>query len=306
MSDLPPVGDLVSVQEFEDVARRALPAEVFGAIAGGDRQAFDLITLRPRMLVPTLDLDLSVDLLGDTLFAPILVGPMSEQRRFHPEGELATARGAAAAKAVMVVSSRSSAPLQEIAAQAGSPFWYQVDADQNAAAAVQRGVQAGCKAVCVTLGASPSPGAPVNWTLVDRIRQQSSVPTIVKGIMTPADATAAVEKGFAAIVVSNYQSPVHTATISVLPSIVDAVAGRVPVLVDGSFRRGSDIFKALAFGAQGVLLGRPVMWGLSAYGAAGAQTVVELLQTELARVMAMCGSINLEALDRRLLKVHGR
>jgi isopentenyl diphosphate isomerase/L-lactate dehydrogenase-like FMN-dependent dehydrogenase len=77
------------------------------------------------------------------------------------------------------------------------------------------------------------------------------------------------------------------------------------VLTDGSFRRGTDVLKALAFGAKGVLLGRPVMWGLAAYGEAGVQSVVEMAQTELARYMAMCGKVNLAALDRTAVKVHG-
>lgn len=77
------------------------------------------------------------------------------------------------------------------------------------------------------------------------------------------------------------------------------------MLTDGAFRRGTDVIKALAFGAQGVLIGRPVMWGLSAYGEAGVQGVVEMLQSELGRYMGMCGKVNLKALDRTLLKVHG-
>ena len=95
------------------------------------------------------------------------------------------------------------------------------------------------------------------------------------------------------------------ALVLTLPAIVDAVGGKVPVLVDGSFRRGTDILKALAFGAQSVLVARPVMWGLAAYGADGVQGVVEMLQTELARYMAMCGRPNLKMLDRTMLRVHG-
>ena len=94
-------------------------------------------------------------------------------------------------------------------------------------------------------------------------------------------------------------------SILTLPAIVDAVDGRVPVLVDGSFRRGTDILKALAFGAQARAGRRPAMWGLAAYGADGVQGVVEMLQTELARYMAMCGKSHLAMLDRTMLRVHG-
>ncbi len=90
-----------------------------------------------------------------------------------------------------------------------------------------------------------------------------------------------------------------------LAAIVDGVDGRIPVLVDGGFRRGTDIMKALAFGARAVLVGRPVMWGLAAYGADGVQAVVEMLQTELGRVMGCCGTPNLAAITRAVVKVHG-
>jgi hypothetical protein len=108
--------ELVNVLEFEEAAALILPAEVHATIAGSDRSAFDRITFRPRMLIPTLDLDLSVELFGETHFTPILVGPVSDQRRYHADGELATMRGASAAKATTIVSSRSSVPIGELVA----------------------------------------------------------------------------------------------------------------------------------------------------------------------------------------------
>jgi len=92
--------------------------------------------------------------------------------------------------------------------------------------------------------------------------------------------------------------------MEVLPGIVDAVGGKIPILIDGSFRRGSDILMALALGATGVIIGRPVAWGLAAYGAPGVQHVMELLQSELARDMAMCGKVDLKAIDKSMVKVH--
>src|SRR5262245_55302557 len=112
---LAPRDQLVNVLEYEDQARAALAPNVHALVAGGDRAAFDRITLRPRMLLPTVDLDLGVTLFGDALFAPIVVGPIADQKQFHRDGELATAAGASAAKAPLVVSSRSSVPLREIA-----------------------------------------------------------------------------------------------------------------------------------------------------------------------------------------------
>jgi 4-hydroxymandelate oxidase len=268
------------------------------------------------MLVPTLDLNLSVTLFGGKLFAPIIVGPIADQRRFHADGELATVKGASAARAVMVVSSRSSVRLQDIAAQAGTPLWYQVFASDPAARTeIQDAVDARCKAICITVGAQAANGArgaataaKVDWPAVDALRRGLSVPVIVKGISTPEAAKVALQHGVDGIIVSNYGGLAGSSTdalILMLPAIVDAADGKVPVFVDGSFRRGTDILKALAFGARSVLVGRPVMWGLAAYGADGVQGIVEMLQTELARYMAMCGRPHLKMLDRTMLRVHG-
>jgi isopentenyl diphosphate isomerase/L-lactate dehydrogenase-like FMN-dependent dehydrogenase len=308
-----PRDELVNVLEYEDEAKKKLSAAMYALIAGGDRAMFDRITLRPRMLVPTLDMDLTQTILGDAHFVPIIVGPVSEQKRFHADGELATAKGASAAKAFMIVSSRSSVPVDQIAA-ANKNFRYQVYASDAAAKTqIAEGVKAGAKAIVITVGAAPAATAKsatpaaVNWSAVDALKQGLSVPVVVKGITTPADATAALQHGAQAIIVSNFGGLLASkdAPILDLPKIVDAVAGKAPVLVDGSFRRGTDVLKALALGAQGVIVARPVMWGLAAYGDAGVQGVVEMLQTELARYMGMCGKPNLKSLDRTVVKVHG-
>jgi isopentenyl diphosphate isomerase/L-lactate dehydrogenase-like FMN-dependent dehydrogenase len=126
--------------------------------------------------------------------------------------------------------------------------------------------------------------------------------------MTPHDAKTAIEVGLAGIVVSDHGGAASgkNAPIEVLASIVDLSAGKAAVLVDGNFRRGSDITKALALGAQGVLLARPVMWGLAAYGADGVQTVIEMLQSDLGRNMGALGAPNLNSLTRDLIRIHRR
>jgi 4-hydroxymandelate oxidase len=302
-----PLEDLVNTSEFEAMARRKLDSQTFGLIAGGDRKAFDRITLRPRMMVNTTKLDLTSTLFGQQMFAPILIGPLSQQKRFHAEGELATARGAAAAKAVMVIADRSGFPLDQIAAQAKGAVWYQVspEADVDAARGrVRDAVSAGCKAVCLTAGGW-------DWSGIDRFRQGMAVPLLLKGIMSAGEARTAVDKGVQGIVVSGYTAGYTEASVSglaapieVLPGIVDAVGGKIPILIDGGFRRGSDMLMALALGASAVMVGRPVLWGLGAYGAEGVQRVIEMLQSELARDMAMCGKVNLKALDRTVVRIH--
>ena len=312
---IPPVQELLNAAEFEAVAGRKLDSLAFAEIAGSERNAFDRITFRPRLMIDSRQMDLSTELLGQSLFTPVLIGPLSHQKRFHPEGELAMARGASAAKALMVVADRSSYPIDEIAAQAKTPLWYQIyaDAEMNEVRVrVERAIGAGCKALCVTVGGD-APGSPVtagvDWSAIDRLRKGITVPVVLKGVMHPEEARKAVASGAAGIVVSNYAGrsvPGAASSIEVLPSIADAVGGKVPILIDGSFRLGSDVLKALALGAQAVLLGRPALWGLAAYGAEGVQNVVELIQSGLARDMAMCGKVSVKSLDRTVVRIHRR
>jgi 4-hydroxymandelate oxidase len=300
-----PVRDLVNTFEFEAMAERRLPVAAFAEIAGSERDAFERITFRPRLMVNTMHLDLTTEIFGQRLFAPILVGPASEQKRFHPEGELATVTGASAAKAAMVVASHAGFPIQEIAAKSATTLWYQVYPEPDADAQRRRiaqALQSGCKALCITMGGA-------DWSAIDRLRQGAGVPCLLKGVMSPEEARDAIAKGIDGIVVSNHGGPAGTAMaspIEVLPAIAATVAGKVPILIDGSFRRGSDIMKALALGARAVMIGRPVLWGLAAYGSAGVQTILEMLQTELARDMAMSGKPNLKSLDASAVKIHSR
>ena len=299
-----PARSLANTFEFEAMAQRSLSAAAFAEIAGSDRNALERITFRPRMMVDTTHLDLTTDLFGQSLFAPILVGPTGGQKRFHAEGELAMVRGAAAAKTAMVVSSGASFAMKEIAAQPATTLWYQVHPEPDTAAQRRRideAVELGCKALCITIGGA-------DWSAIDRLRQGLRIPVVLKGIMSAEEARAAIGKGIDGIVVSSHGRPGSgmAAPIEVLPAIAEAVAGKAPILIDGSFRRGADILKALALGARAVMLGRPPLWALAAYGSAGVQVMLEMLQTELARDMAMCGKPNLKALDPAVVKIHAR
>jgi isopentenyl diphosphate isomerase/L-lactate dehydrogenase-like FMN-dependent dehydrogenase len=172
----------------------------------------------------------------------------------------------------MIVSSDSSVPLATIAKSLTTPLWLQVYAKgPKVRDMLAEAVAAKAKAVVVTVNAGasadvpPPPAAAIDWAGVD---------AVIKG------------------------------TLLLIEPVVQALGGQVPVLADGSFRRGTDILKALGFGARGVLYGRPVQWGLAAYGAEGVQGVVEMLQTELARYMCMCGRPTLAAVNASLVRVH--
>ena len=319
-----PPADLANVLEFENMAARRLAPCDYAVISGSDRAFFERITFRPRMMVPTMNMDLSLQLFGDKMFAPIMVAPISKLQTYHPDGEVGMVRAASGAKAWMVVSENASMPLEKIAAESSTVLWYQVFLEGDPAAVrdkINLAVKSGCKAICITpdapfisQGACSGPAKladvsrpAINWNVIDEIRKGVNVPILIKGIMTAEEAETAVKHGIQGIIVSNYGgllTPGMVCPMEMLSGIVDGVAGKVPVLIDGNFRRGSDIFKALAYGATAVMIGRPAVWGLAAYGREGAQQVLEMLQTEVARDMAMVGKLTLKEIDRKTVKLH--
>jgi isopentenyl diphosphate isomerase/L-lactate dehydrogenase-like FMN-dependent dehydrogenase len=291
---IPPAEDLVNTLEMEAMARRRLAPERFEEVRGGDRAAFDRMTFRPRLMVNSTGLDLSIDLFGQKHFAPILIGPTAEHGRYHAEAERATAAGAAAAKAGMVLAARTSVGAGTI--ETGAPLWRQVELDKPD--------WGGATVVVVTLT-----GGKMDWGAFEQVRAGSKLPVVLKGIVSAREAAIARDRGASGIVLSNWRPgglAGAVAPIEVLPSIAAELQGKLPILIDGGFRRGSDILKALALGARAVLVGRPVLWGLAAYGARGVQQVMEQLQTELARDMAMCGITRCDEASRQHVRIHSR
>ncbi|HET7083344.1 MAG TPA: alpha-hydroxy acid oxidase [Rhizomicrobium sp.] len=133
----------------------------------------------------------------------------------------------------------------------------------------------------------------MDWTFLDRLRKAWKGQLLIKGIDTGEDARLAVDHGLDGILVSNHggrSTETGRATIEALPEVVAAVGGKIPVLMDGGVRRGTDVFKALALGAKAVGIGRPMLWGLGAFGEAGVERVLALLQAELRLTMGNCGT----------------
>lgn len=290
-----PVDEFVNTLEVELMAQRKLLPALFKEIAGSaasDRQALDRITFRPRLMVPTTMLDLSLDLFGQRHFAPILIGPAALQQRFHADGELAMARGAKAAQTGLIIAQPSSYSLDKIAPLTTTPLWAQLDPAPPALlrANAEKAIDQGAKVICLTQPAK------LNLT----------VPVILKGVMTPKEAQAAIQQGFSGMIISNYRRPGLPSPIEALPAIAEEVGSKIPILIDGSFRRGADVLKALALGARAVLVARPPLWGLATYGDRGVQQVMEMLQSELARDMAMCGLQNLQQITPAYVKIHRR
>ncbi|MFB8179423.1 alpha-hydroxy-acid oxidizing protein [Streptomyces sp. NPDC055966] len=356
---------------LEDAARQVLPPEVFGFVAGGsgtgatgraNRDAFDQWRLLPRMLRGCTRRDLTVDLLGQSLPAPLLLAPISAQTSVHPEGEIATVRGAADAGLPFVLSSYSSHSLEEVAATAGpGPRWFQLywpSDDELAASLVRRAEASGYTALVLTVD-NPSVGyrpadldhgylplvrgtglanytsdpvfraalppdagpeavvrhwAQVNgnpslvWERLSRLREWTGLPVVVKGVLRPDDALLAVANGADGVIVSNHggrQLDGAAASLDCLPAVRAAVGGSVPVLLDSGVRTGTDVAKALALGADAVLLGRPYLYGLTLDGRAGVRHVLRCLLAELDAALTQLGCASARSLGPEILVAAG-
>jgi 4-hydroxymandelate oxidase len=332
------VSALVTLDDYEAAARDRIPAPAWEYIHSGaadeytlkwNREAFGRILLSPRVLSESRPIDTRTRVLGCELPHPILLAPVAAHSIAHPEGEIATARGARAAQAGMVLSSYTSKRVEEVAAAGPVPLWFQLYIQERAATRelVDRVVASGCTALCVTvdtptLGArdrmarsgftypdlpyrSVQPGENAcTWDDVAWIRESSKVPVLLKGILHPDDAELGIQAGAAGIIVSNHGArnlDTTPPTIDVLPRVVERVAGRVPVLLDGGIRRGTDVLKALALGAVAVMIGRPYIYGLAVAGADGVTAVVHILQRELEQAMALTGRTTVASVDRSTL-----
>ena len=331
-----------SLSDFEERAREVMSPMAYEYLASGaadeitlrwNRESLEKIRLRPRVLVDVSGLDTRVTLFGQELPFPILLAPTALHRLYHPDGELATARGAGAAAATYVVSSYTTTPLEEIARAATQPLWFQlyVQPDRGFTRdVVQRAEAVGCRALCVTVdlpvfgarnrmqraGFEVPPGVevpyvmerfrgvPVTWKDIDWIRSFARVPVLLKGILDPDDADLAVRNGVSGIIVSNHGArdlDSTPATIDALPHVADRVAGRAPILMDGGIRRGTDVLKALALGADAVLIGRPYCYGLGVAGAEGVSRVVNILRGEFEAAMALTGRPSIKSIDRSVI-----
>jgi 4-hydroxymandelate oxidase len=293
-----------------------------------NRLAWDRLRLRPRVLVDVSDRDLATAAFGVALSHPIVVAPTAAHDLAHADGERLTARGAANAGALFTLSTISHAPMEEVAAAApGAPRWFQLyaPADRGACGAlIDRAVAAGYGAVVLTvdlpypgnrerdlrndfavdLGAHLPPDQPVDpdtgiivmptmdWDELAWVRSVCPVPLLAKGILRADDAARAVDAGCDGIWVSNHggrQLDTAITGVDALPEIAAAVGDRALLVVDGGVRRGVDVLKGLALGADLVAVGRPALWGLGVDGAEGVRRVLEILRDELSLAMALAG-----------------
>ena len=329
--------------DYERLAEGKVEAGPWGYFAGGagdertladNVEAFARWRLRPRMLVDVGKVSTRTTILGDEVSMPVLVAPTAFQRLAHPDGDLAVARGTAAAGTVMCLSTlggASPADVKEAAPQGRNWFQLYWSRDRGfTQALVESAAQADFEAIVLTVDLPaagrrerdlraafeipadlPLPNLArhlgggdfhatlgevvdptVTWRDLEWLRSVSSLPLIVKGILTSEDARLACEHDVDGVVVSNHggrQLDGAPASLDALPEVADAVSGRCLVLMDGGVRRGTDVATALALGAQAVLVGRPVLWGLAVDGENGVQRILELLRTEVELALRLLG-----------------
>jgi isopentenyl diphosphate isomerase/L-lactate dehydrogenase-like FMN-dependent dehydrogenase len=301
-------------------------------------EAFRHWQLRPRMLIDVDTCTTATTVLRQEISMPLLVAPVAFQRVAHPEGEVGMARAAKAAGTIMCLSTLATSTPAEVAEVGGQRwFQLYVLRDEGATRElIAQARDNGFGALVLTIdapvrgnrerdartafaipddvriaalgkgGLTPREvfeaiSASLTWHDLERICAESGLPLLVKGVLTAEDARLACEHGAAGIVVSNHggrQLDGVAATIDALEEVVQAVEGRVEVLVDGGIRRGTDVVKALALGARAVLAGRAPLWGLAVDGEAGAQRVLELLRTEIQGALQLVGCTSPEDVSR--------
>jgi L-lactate dehydrogenase (cytochrome)/(S)-mandelate dehydrogenase len=369
-----------SIAAMRKIARRRLPRAVFDFVDGGaedeivverNEAAFDDVAVLPQPMRGTTRRDQTVELFGNKLKMPVLIGPTGMTGMLWPRGEIEAARAAAAAGTVYTMSHGSTVKMEDLAREVPGILWMQVfpykDRGMTQSFA-ERAHAAGYRALMLTIdnqvlgqrerdlrnGFTIPPrfefsglidmalhlrwllrmaraprlvmanyeregdtgvfsigarivgwmDASASWKEVEWLRGFWDRPLILKGVLHPDDAKRALSIGVDAVVVSNHggrQLDVVPASLQALPAVVDAVAGKMPVLLDGGVRRGGDVVKALALGANACLIGRPHLWGAAVAGEQGVAQVLEIYRTEINRIMVLCGWEDLKAIDRSVL-----
>ncbi len=325
---------IVGAREVVEPAAWAYIQGTAGA-DGVDQQAWSSLHLVPGVLRGVRSADTRTTLAGSAVAAPIMIAPTAGHRLAHPDGECASAIGAAAAGALMIYSSSAAMDVTTFGAAATGPWWAQVYV------MVDRGVTDDYLDRCVAAGANAPvltvdyPGAVANaqfratsqavidarpgnypqWTwqqmtasidpaitpdVIAELAELAGLPVHVKGVLQPRDAATVVAAGAAGVMVSNHgrrQVEGVLPTAYALADIVAAVAGSAQVTVDGGIRSGTDVLRALALGAAGVGVGRPVLWGLATGGSAGVRDIIGTLTAELRQAMVSVGAGTLADID---------
>jgi isopentenyl diphosphate isomerase/L-lactate dehydrogenase-like FMN-dependent dehydrogenase len=335
--------DLLTTTELVALAKKRLPEEAWDFIVGGaetettilrNRHALDSIAFRPRVLRNVEAASPATTFLGMRHRMPVLLAPIASLTDVDPEGALPVARAAAEFGCLLLVSSVTQPPFEDVARVAREQFALQLytDGDEKwVVDSAKRAAQAGAKALCLTVDV-PTFGrrerhihrradiagrvfgslrdgeahrGRADWTLVDKLKKAVKLPLMVKGIQTAEDADLCVQHGVDIIYVSNHggrQLDHARGAIELLPEVISAARGKAEFILDGGFVRGTDILKAVARGAAMVGIGRLQALALGAAGDRGVVRMLEILETELTVSMKLLGTSTIADLDGTYLQ----
>jgi glycolate oxidase len=329
--------EFATLHEIVKAAKIRLNPNIWDYLIGGtetettlrrNRLALDTIAFKPRVLRDVSKIDPSSEILGQKIRLPVMLAPVGSLESFEPGGGITVAQGAGAGNVAMLISSVTTLKLEDIVKGGAGPKIYQLYVrgdDAWVADRVKQAMDAGYDAFCITVdtqvysrrerdiakrfvkswraaATGQDHQAAFSWKNFIAVREKfPDVKFMLKGIGTGEDAELACQNGVWAVYCSNHggrQLDHGRGSAEVLPEIVEAVAGRAKVAVDGSFSRGSDIVKAICMGADWVGLGRLYCYGLAAAGAPGIERVIELLEEEMREVMGLLGVTSLAQLDK--------
>ena len=358
--------DLINMFDFAKLAQSKLDPVAWDYLSEGgqdevslrdNREAFEDIIIRPRILTDVHQIDVSTDFLGGKLDCPIFICPAGGKNCFYANGELEVAKAAAQSKSLMITNGGID---DYLTSGKGPSNWWQVTTggqfrNRNTILNfVEKLEDMGASGICFTVdtmhvshrersirnrlvrrwcetgiprdadgnliykptdrpwrtGGYPQRSFPTpTWDTLHQIQDATDLPLMIKGVLTAEDTEKCLQYGASAIVVSNHgarQQDHLGATVEALPECVQAAKGRIPVLVDGGFRRGTDILKALSLGATAVGVARPYLWGLACFGQEGVARVLELLRVELALDMGLAGVAKTSEIDSTLTRIRRR
>jgi isopentenyl diphosphate isomerase/L-lactate dehydrogenase-like FMN-dependent dehydrogenase len=352
--------EIVNLDELEQQAKEHLDQASYDFVAGGagseltlraNREAFQKMTIMPRVLTGIKRVDTSTNLLGQQVSMPIYVTPMANHGVVHPLAEVGSAQGAKKADTLFIAPTGSNKTMEEVAtAIKDSPRWFQLyfnkDPEVNKQL-LRRAETSGYSAIVLTVdlpvlgirdrNVKNSFTLPkdlnrpnvqserfvaatrglhaltvgvkddLGWDDYEWTRERTSLPVLIKGILSPDDAEEAGNRKVPAIIVSNHggrQLDTGFGAIEALRPVVERVKGKTRILFDSGIRRGTDVFKALALGAEAVGVGRPVLWGLALYGANGVAAVLEHLNMELVNVMRLAGVSRIADVSSDFIRLH--
>jgi isopentenyl diphosphate isomerase/L-lactate dehydrogenase-like FMN-dependent dehydrogenase len=337
-------GDFLTLHELVKKAKQRLNADLWDYLAGGtetettlrrNRMALDSVAFRPRVLNDVSKIDASSTLFGLKLRIPVLLAPIGSLESFEEGGGATAAKAAHAFGTINIQSSVSKPGLEETAKAAPNPKIFQLYVrgdDSFVDGYMQRAIDAGYVAFCFTVDTAVysrrerdiakryvkpwrqrvqgiDHQAGLTWKHILRARDKFKIPIILKGIATAEDAKIAAGHGIEAVYVSNHggrQLDHGRGALDVLPEVVEAVAGRSKIIIDGGFQRGSDVIKAIALGADAVAVGRMLGWGLAAAGEAGVVRMLELFEIEMRECLGLLGCSTLSELTRAHLHMNAR